>query len=61
MEMSTEDTEEFADYGGATPEDVMNDPVGTGGQPKDEVGQRRREHGTSEHRWARGTGHRPFS
>lgn len=39
MEMSTEDTVEFASYGGPTPEEVMNDPVGTEGQPKDKVGQ----------------------
>lgn len=37
-DMSTEDTGEFANYGGASPEDVVNDPVGTGGQPKDEAG-----------------------
>lgn len=61
MEMSTEDRVGFADSGGAAPEDIANNPVGTGRQPKDKVGQRCRERGTSEHRWARGKGHQLFS
>lgn len=61
MEISTKDTVEFANYGGATPEDVANGVVGTGRQPKDKVVQRGREKGTSEHRWAGGAGHRIFN
>lgn len=49
METSTEDTAGFADYRRATPEDVVNDPVGPGGQSKDKGRQHCREHGASGH------------